>query len=210
MGGAEGRAELISAQLWTGIWIEEGSCPTGTLSAGPLSWSSYGPQPPLGSDRRCSTLWKEADGTSDTSKDLDLGQAWDTSWVHAWDVVDLPAAVMLQSTAAATAAAASAAATVLGTAHPHQAAGHRQLGGLGKVGQDASRRVGQAALQGGLWLRSLRTQHTAQGLTHHTVEGTLHGIYSISQKQAQCQLYYLYILYIHIWRFLFMGHYSPL
>lgn len=67
---------------------------------------------------------------------------------------------MLQSVAAtaaaAAAAASSAAATVLGAAHPHQAAGHRQLRGLGKVGQDAPRGVGQASLQGGLGLRSLK------------------------------------------------------
>lgn len=52
-----------------------------------------------------------------------------------WDVVDLTAAVMLQPV---TATASSTAATVLGTAHSHQAAGHRQLRGLSKVGQDPS------------------------------------------------------------------------
>lgn len=48
---------LISVQWSTAIWIEVGSCPTGTPSAGLLSWSSYGLRQPLGSDRRCLTLW---------------------------------------------------------------------------------------------------------------------------------------------------------
>lgn len=48
---------------------------------------------------------------------------------------------MLQSIAA-TAAASTTTATVLGTGHTHEAAGHRQLGGLGKVGQDTTSRVG--------------------------------------------------------------------
>lgn len=77
-----------------------------------------------------------------------------------WDVVDLATAVMLQSIAA-TAAAASTAATVLGTGHSHEAAGHWQLGGLGEVRQDTSRRVGQTSLQGGLRLGSLRTVQTS-------------------------------------------------
>lgn len=59
---------------------------------------------------------------------------------------------MLQSVAAATTAA-----TVLGTAHSHQAAGHRQLGSLSKVRQDTSRRVGQTSLQRSLRLLSLET-----------------------------------------------------
>lgn len=78
---------------------------------------------------------------------------------------------MLQSVAAtaAAAAAASAAATVLGAAHSHQAAGHRQLRGLGKVGQDAPRRVGQTSLEGGLGLRSLNaTQHKEPGELCHS------------------------------------------
>lgn len=48
-----------------------------------------------------------------------------------WDVVYLAMAVMLQSVAAT---AAAPTATVLGTSHTHEAAGHRQLRGLGKVG----------------------------------------------------------------------------
>lgn len=77
--------------------------------------------------------------------------------VGTWDVVDLPTVVMLQSVTAAVAAA-STAATMLGTGHAHEAAGHRELGGLGKVGQDPSCRVRQPLLQGGLRLGSLRTR----------------------------------------------------
>lgn len=69
------------------------------------------------------------------------------------DIVDLTMAVMLQSIAAA---AASAAATVLGASHAHEAASHRQLGGLGEVGQDAPCGVGETSLHGGLRLRSLK------------------------------------------------------
>ena len=60
----------------------------------------------------------------------------DTDSSSTWDVVDLPAAVVLHPVAAA---AAPPAATVLAAGHPHEAAGHRQLGGLGEVRQDAPR-----------------------------------------------------------------------
>lgn len=53
----EGWSGLISVRWWTAIWIEVGSCPTGTLSDGLLSWNSYGLQLPLGSDRQHLTLW---------------------------------------------------------------------------------------------------------------------------------------------------------
>lgn len=59
---------------------------------------------------------------------------------------------MLQRTAAAAAPA------VFGTGHSHKAAGHRELGRLGEVGQDALRRVGQPSLQGRLRL-SLKGEH---------------------------------------------------
>lgn len=72
--------------------------------------------------------------------------------IKSWDVVYLAMTVMLQSVAAT---AAAPTATVLGTSHTHEAAGHGQLRGLGKVGQDASSGVGQASLQGRLRLRGL-------------------------------------------------------
>lgn len=84
--------------------------------------------------------------------------------LRTWDVVNLATAFVLQSVAAAAAAAASTAATVFGTSHPHEAAGHGKLGGLGKVGQDASRRVGQTSLEGGLRLGSLNTAQTPDKL----------------------------------------------
>lgn len=76
-----------------------------------------------------------------------------------WDVVDLTAAVVLQPVASA-----SSAAAVLGTAHPHQAAGHRQLGGLGEVGQDSPGRVGQTSLERSLRLGSLETEDTVNSV----------------------------------------------
>lgn len=57
--GVGGLVGLISVRWWTAIWIEVGSCPTGTLSAGLLSWNSYGLPPPLGSDRQHLALWEE-------------------------------------------------------------------------------------------------------------------------------------------------------
>lgn len=94
---------------------------------------------------------------------------WQSQTQSTWDVVDLATAFVLQSVAA-TAAAASAAATVFGAGHPHEAAGHGQLGGLGKVGQDASCRVGQTSLEGGLGLGSLQrgtAQHHINSLNRH-------------------------------------------
>lgn len=86
--------------------------------------------------------------------------------LRTWDVVNLATAFVLQSIAAAAAAAASTAATVFGTSHSHEAAGHGKLGGLGKVGQDTSCRVGQTSLEGGLRLGSLNTTQTLDKLHH--------------------------------------------
>lgn len=80
-----------------------------------------------------------------------------------WDVVYLAMTVMLQSVAAT---AAAPTATVLGTSHTHEAAGHGQLRGLGKVGQDASSGVGQASLQGRLRLRGLQ-KHKHHCVTYY-------------------------------------------
>lgn len=78
-----------------------------------------------------------------------------------WDVVDLAAAVVLQSVAAA-----SSAAAVLSAGHPHQAARHRQLGGLSEVRQHAPCRVREAALQRRLRLGGLGTGQTVSWLQH--------------------------------------------
>lgn len=83
-----------------------------------------------------------------------------------WDVVDLPAAVVLQGSAAAAAA-------VFGAAHPHEAAGHGQLGRLGEVGQHALSGVGQASLQGRLRLRRLSTKTP---LSHRDNTGKQQGV----------------------------------
>lgn len=81
-----------------------------------------------------------------------------------WDVVDLAAAVVLQGAAAA----AAAATTVFGAGHSHEAAGHRQLGRLGEVGQDALCSVGQTTLQGRLRLWGLRKNAAAQSRLQHS------------------------------------------
>lgn len=55
--------------------------------------------------------------------------------------------------------------TVLSTAHSHEAAGHRQLRSLSKVGKDASCRVRQTSLQRSLRLLSLDTKNKTSLLT---------------------------------------------
>ena len=101
------------------------------------------------------------------------------------DVVDLASAVVLQPVAAAAAAAAAApgpavaaaaapAGAALGTRHAHQAGGHRQLGGLGEVGQDAARRAGHPPLHLGLGLGRLG-RHTGAGMFVTLVDLTRDG-----------------------------------
>lgn len=64
-------------------------------------------------------------------------------------------------------AAAAAATTMFGAGHSHEAAGHRQLGRLGEVGQDTLCGVGQTSLQGRLRLWGLSKNAAAQSRLLH-------------------------------------------